>query len=114
MTLCKVELCIIYFKRRISHVFSYFALLSEIHESLFLENSTGGGGGGSSIVKVPGDVPPARVCFFKPSSLAKGILFANFSPLSLTKGILFANFRPLSLGKGILFGNFGQRNVKLR
>ena len=57
-----------------------------------------GGGGGSSIVKVPGDVP--RVCFFKPSSLAKGILFANF--------------RPFSLGKGILFGNFGQRNVKLR
>ena len=59
-----------------------------------------GGGGGSSIVKVPGDVPPARVCFFKPSILAKGILFANF--------------RPFSLGKGILFGNFGQRNVKLR
>ena len=56
--------------------------------------------GGSSIVKVPGDVPPARVCFFKPSSLAKGILFASF--------------RPFSLGKGILFGNFGQRNVKLR
>ena len=56
--------------------------------------------GGSSIVKVPGDVPPARVCFFKPSSLAKGILFANF--------------RPFSLGNGILFGNFGQRNVKLR
>ena len=71
-------------------------------------------GGGSSIVKVPGDVPPARVCFFKPSSLAKGILFANFSPFSLAKGILFANFRPFSLGKGILFGNFGQRNVKLR
>ena len=59
-----------------------------------------GGGGGSSIVKVPGDVPPARVCFFIPSSLAKGILFANF--------------RPFSLGKGIIFGNFGQRNVKLR
>ena len=71
-------------------------------------------GGGSSIVKVPGDVPPARVCFFKPSSLAKGILFANFSPFSLAKGILFANFRPFSLGKGILFGNFGQRNVKLQ
>ena len=66
-----------------------------------------GGGGGSSIVKVPGDVPPARVCFFKPSSLAKGILFANFSPFSLAKSILFANFRPFSLGKGILFGNFG-------
>ena len=72
------------------------------------------GGGGSSIVKIPEDVPPARVCFFKPSSLAKGILFANFSPFSLAKGIIFANFRPFSLGKGILFGNFGQRNVKLR
>ena len=58
------------------------------------------GGGGSSIVKVPGDVPPERVYFFKPSSLAKGILFANF--------------RPFSLGKGMLLGNFGQRNVKLR
>ena len=72
------------------------------------------GGGGSSIVKVPGDVPPARVCFFKPSSLAKGILFAKFSPFSLAKGILFANFHSFSLGKGILFGNFGQRNNKLR
>ena len=72
------------------------------------------GGGGSSILKVPGDVPPARVCFSKPSGLAKGILFANFNPSSLAKGILFANFRPLSLGKGIHFGNFGQRNVKLR
>ena len=71
-------------------------------------------GGGSSIVKVPWDVPPARVCFFKPSSLANGILFANFSPFSLAKGILFANFRPFSLGKGILFGNFGKKNVKLR
>ena len=59
------------------------------------------GGGGSSIVKVPGDVPPARVCFFKPSSLAKGILSANFSSFSLAKGLLFANFRPFSLGKGI-------------
>ena len=52
-------------------------------------------GGGSSIVKVPGDVPPARVYFFKPSSLAKGILFANFSLFSLAKGILFTNFRPI-------------------
>ena len=60
-----------------------------------------GTGGGSSIVKVPGDVPPARVCFFKPSSLAKGIPSANFSSFSLAKGILFANFRPFSLGKGI-------------
>ena len=70
--------------------------------------------GGSSIVKVPGDVPPARVCFFQPSSLAKGILFANVSPFSLAKGMLLANFHTFSLGKGILFGNFGQRNVKLR
>ena len=59
-----------------------------------------GGGGGSSIVKVPGDVPPARVYFFKLSSLAKGILFATFSPFGLAKGIVFGNLR--------------QRNVKLR
>ena len=58
------------------------------------------GGGGFFHSKGTWDVPPARVCFFKPSSLAKGILFANF--------------RPFSLGKGILFGNFGQRNVKLQ
>ena len=38
--------------------------------------------GGSSIVKVPGDVPPGRVYFFKLSRLAKGILFANFSHLN--------------------------------
>ena len=37
----------------------------------------GARGGGSSIVKVPGDVPPARVYFFKLPSLAKGIFFAN-------------------------------------
>ena len=71
-------------------------------------------GGGVSIVKVHEDVPPARVCFFKPSSLAKGILFGNFRPFSLGKGILFANFCPFSPGKSILFGNFGQRNFKLR
>ena len=54
-------------------------------------------GGGSFIVKVPGGVPLARVYFFKLSSLAKGIRFANFC-----------------LGKGMLFRNFGQRNVKPR
>ena len=37
-------------------------------------------------------MPPARVCFFKLSSLAKGMLFANFSPFSLGKGMLFVNF----------------------
>ena len=58
------------------------------------------GGGGSSIVKVPGDVPPTRVYFFWTSSLAKGILLA-----------ILVEF---SLGKGMLFGNFGQRTVKVR
>ena len=52
------------------------------------------------MVRVPGDVPPARVYFCKLSSLAKGIRFAKFGPSSL--------------GKGMLFGNLGQRNVKLR
>ena len=71
------------------------------------------GGGGSSIVKVPGDVPPARVYFFKLSSLAKGIRFANFSPFSLGKGMLFGNFSRFWSRQGMLFGNFGQRYVKL-
>ena len=51
----------------------------------------GHGGGGSAIVKVPGDVLPARVYFFKLSGLAKGILFPNFRPFSLGKGMLFVN-----------------------
>ena len=38
-----------------------------------------------------GDVPPARVYFFKLSSLAKGKLFSNFSPFSLGKSMLFVN-----------------------
>ena len=49
-------------------------------------------GGGSFIVKVPGDVPPARVYFFGLPSLAKGILLAAFWQFSLGKGMLFANF----------------------
>ena len=57
-------------------------------------------GGGSSIVKVPGDVPPARVYFFELSSLAKGILLGNFCRFWS--------------GQGYAFGNFGQINVKLR
>ena len=72
------------------------------------------GGGGVFIVKVPGDVPPARVCFFKPSSLAKGILFANFSPFSLGKGILFWQFwskkcqtSVIPAKKPTFFSNFG-------
>ena len=51
------------------------------------------GGGDSSIVKVPGDVPPARVYVFKLSSLAKGIYFSSFSPFSVGKGMLFWLFR---------------------
>ena len=64
-------------------------------------------------------MPPARVCFFKPSSLAKGIPYADFSSFSLAKGILFANFRPFSLGKGIFLAilvkelsNFGGNSCK--
>ena len=74
----------------------------------------GVGGESSSIVKVPGDVPPARVYFFKLSSLAKGIRFANFSPFSLGKGMLLGNFSRFWSGQGMLFGNLGQRNVKFR
>ena len=66
------------------------------------------GGGGSSIVMVPGDVPPARVCFFKPSSLAKGILFANFRPYFLAIFVKeLSNF-----GKEILFFKFWSLECK--
>ena len=41
----------------------------------------------------------------------KGILFKLSS---LAKGILFANFSQFSLGKGMVFGNLAQRKVKLR
>ena len=64
-------------------------MLFQVHK---VDKSHGGGGVGSSIVKVPGDVPPAWVYFFKLSSLAKGIRFANFSPFSLGKGMLFGKF----------------------
>ena len=72
------------------------------------------GGGFFPIVKAPGDLPPARVYFFKPSSLAKGILFANFVHLVWARVSFLAILVDFSLGKGMLFGNFGQRNVKLR
>ena len=61
------------------------------------------GGGVSSIVKVPGNVPPAKVYFFKVSSLAKGIRFANFSPFSLGKGMPFGNFSRFWFGQGYAF-----------
>ena len=37
-----------------------FGIVAKLNEN----TPRGGGVGGSSIVKVPGDVPPARVCFF--------------------------------------------------
>ena len=50
-------------------------------------------GEGSSIVKLPGDVPPARVYFF-------GLLV-------WPRVYFLAILVELSLGKGMLFGNFG-------
>ena len=48
------------------------------------------GEGGSSIVKVPGDVPPTRIYFF--GHLAKGILFGNFSRVLSRQGYAFWQF----------------------
>ena len=66
-----------------------FKILRKI-EKIKMRHSHGGGGGFHSKGTWGCDVPPARVCFFKPSSLAKGILFANFRPFSLGKGIFLA------------------------
>ena len=82
------------------------------------------GGGGSSIAKVPGDVPPARVCFFKPSSLAKGILFGNketqfffnfwlmqkFGKFCLENANSWHFDVEISLAKGIIFRKIGLAN----
>ena len=87
-----------------------------------------GGGGGSSIVKVLGDMPPARypryqilkkskrrkknfllLFFFFEALGTQGTRKGIFFKLScLAKGIPFANFGPFSLGKGMLFGNFSR------
>ena len=56
--------------------------------------------GGSSIVKVPRDVPPARVYFF-------GLLV-------YPRVYILAILIEFSLGKGMVFGNFGQRDFKIR
>ena len=78
-----------------------------------------GGGGSSSIVKVPGVVPPARVYFFELSSLAKGILFANCSPVGLGKGMHFGNFGQEmskfgnSCKEAQLFSNFSPDNAQI-
>ena len=68
--------------------------------------------GGSSIVKVAGDLPPARVYFFKLSSLGKGIRFANFSPLSLSNGMLFGNFSRFGSGEGYAFWQFWSKKCQ--
>ena len=77
------------------------------------------GGGGSSIVKVPGDVPPARVYFFKLSSLAKGILLpilvhlvwarVCFLAISVKEMSNFAN----SCEETQIFSNIGPENGKI-
>ena len=54
------------------------------------------GGGCSSIVKVPGDVPPARA------------IFVSLVWLRIAK-----HFGNLVLGKGMRFGNFGQEKVQI-
>ena len=66
------------------------------------------------MVKVPGDVPPARVYFFGLRSLAKGILFGNFWQFSLGKGMLFGNFWQFWSRQGSALGNFGKGEVKFR
>ena len=76
-------------------------------------------GGGSSIVKVPGDVPPARVYFFKLSSLAKCILLpilvhlvwarVCFLTISVKEMSNFGN----SCKETQLFSNFGPENAKI-
>ena len=55
---------------------------------------------------------PARVYFFKLSSLAKGIPFANLVHLVWARVCFLAILVDISLGKGMLFCNVGQRNVK--
>ena len=68
-----------------------------------------GGGGGSSIIKGPGDVPPARVYFFKIFSLAKGILLPILVHLVWARVCFLAILVDFSLGKGrVNRGNLGQ------
>ena len=50
-------------------------------------------------------MPPARVYLFKASSLAKGILFADFVHLVWARVSFLAILVDFSLGKGMLFGN---------
>ena len=58
------------------------------------------------MVKVLGDVPPARVYFFKLLSLAKGILLPILVHLVWARVCFLAILVDFSLGKGMLFGNF--------
>ena len=75
------------------------------------------GGGGSSIVKVHGDVPPARVYFFKLSSLAMGILLPIFVHLVLARVcFLVISVKEISISvisvKKLNFFNFWPRECK--
>ena len=78
-------------------------------------------------------MPPARVYLFKPSSLAKGMIFANFIHLVWARESFLAILVDPSLGKGMLlaisvkempkfgnscketliFSNFGPENAKI-
>ena len=45
-----------------------------------MQSLAGNTGSGSSMVKLPGDVAPARIYFYlRTTSLTKAILFRNFS-----------------------------------
>ena len=90
-----------------THSITPFFLKTEGKTSAFVRSHSRGRGGGFFHSKGTWGCAARKGMLFKPSSITKGILFANFGPLA--KGILFANFRPFSLAKGILFGNFGQR-----
>ena len=59
-------------------------------------------------------MPPARVYFFKLSSLAKGTLLPILVHLVWPRECFLSMLVDFSLGKGMLFGNLGQRNIKLR
>ena len=56
--------CKIFLLHRLYNIINFALSLSFAIASLKIWNLCSRGGGGSSIVKVPGDVPPARVYFF--------------------------------------------------
>ena len=94
------------------------SMASQKGNSVMCEAILSTGGGGSSIVKVPGDVPPARVYFF--GSLAKGVLFGNFSRVRSRQGYAFWEFWSKRCQNSVIFvkktqllKNFGLENAKI-